>query len=476
MTLETTYRSALRPLAVVLLAAALANCSSTQSSPGTTSGGTTGTSGGTTSAAGSAVSTAGTSSVSTAGTSSGGAPGVGGTAAVGGASVGSDGKGGTGGGGGSGGVVASAGTGGAGQAGATGSCPTVSAFATWPANKAPLDIGKLAVNNFKSHTGDAYTGAGYAWTFAYVGSLQFTKLTGDTATNATLISGFERYASGSTAPPSNTSSSTVDDRAFGDLPLEIFMENQDARSKKLGLDRADMQWANPTSDGITSDARYWADDMFMITGLQVYAYRATNDSKYLDRSAKTMVAYLAALQQADGLFWHTKTSHAYWGRANGWIAAGMTELLLDLPTGSVRDSIMAGYKKQMDGLLAVQIASGTDAGAWRQVLDVAADKPESSCTAMFTFALATGVKNGWLTDAKYATAAQNGWIALGNKTDSTGGLQQVCPGTGAAPDGSLASQQAFYQNLTFGSNDQHGQAALLWAARALLRTDCPGVR
>ncbi len=44
------------------------------------------------------------------------------------------------------------------------------------------------------------------------------------------------------------------------------------------------------ADGITKDARYWADDMFMITGLQVYAYRATKDQKYLTHAATAMKA------------------------------------------------------------------------------------------------------------------------------------------------------------------------------------------
>jgi unsaturated rhamnogalacturonyl hydrolase len=378
---------------------------------------------------------------------------------------------------GAGGAMADSGAGGAvGPDAGGGACPSISEFASWPSGKGPADIGKLAVNNFKSHTGDSYGGAGYAWTFAYFGSLQFTKTTGDSSTNDTLIKAFEPYAAGSKQSPDNSATATVDDRAFGDLPLEIFLQNADARCKTLGLARADTQWARTTSDGITSDARYWIDDMYMITGLQVYAYRATKDSKYLDRAAKTMIAYFGALQQSDGLFWHTKQSKAYWGRANGWVASGMTELLLELPAGTTRDTIMAGYKKQMDGLLPLQIASGNDAGCWRQVLNVSSAQAESSCTAMFTFALVTGVRNGWLTDAKYITAARNGWIALGNKTNSTGMLDRVCPGTGQAPAGDLASQQKFYTSITLGSNDQHGQAPLLWTANALLRADCPGVR
>jgi unsaturated rhamnogalacturonyl hydrolase len=90
--------------------------------------------------------------------------------------------------------------------------------------------------------------------------------------------------------------------------------------------------------------------------------------------------------------------------------------------------------------------------------------------------LTTGVRNGWLTDAKDVTAARNGWVAFGNKTNGSGVLDKVCPGTAQADAGSLVSQQMFHANIELRANDQHGQAPLLWAARALLRPDCPGAR
>jgi unsaturated rhamnogalacturonyl hydrolase len=358
----------------------------------------------------------------------------------------------------------------------TGDCPMADAFKTWDSGKGPAEIGKQAVENFKPRTSETYGGDGYAWTFGYVGALQFTETTGDTTNNDYLVGKFDCNQKG----PDNGTSASVDTRAFGDLPLEIFIQTQKAACKTLGLARADAQWTRTSSDGITSDARYWIDDMYMITSLQVFAYRATKDIKYLDRTAKTMLSYINELQKnndtkTDGLFWHTKQSKAYWGRANGWVASGMTELLLDLPAGDNRTKIMAAYKKQMDALLQHQITSGTDVGAWRQVIDRSDAKPEMSCTAMFTFALTTGVKNGWLTDEKYATAAVNGWKALANRT-SNGALSQVCPGTGQAAAGDLASQQKFYMDIAFQANDRHGQGPELWAANALLRKDCPGLR
>jgi rhamnogalacturonyl hydrolase YesR len=424
------------------------------------------------------------------GNGQGGAVGSGGTSGSGGGAGGTSGGNGGGGGGGAVGSGGS-GSGGAGSGGSGGStggtpdggmvaCPTVSDFATWPAGKGPADIGKLATTDFKTHitniTASTYGGDGYSLIFSWFGALRFTSITGDTQNNMSLITSFEPYASGTVPAPDNSATATVDTRAFGDLPLEIWQENMDARCKTLGLARADMQWATPNASGLTSDVRYWADDMFMITGLQVEAYRVTKDSKYLDRTAKTMMSYFAMLQQPDGLFWHTMTSKAYWGRANGWVAAGMTELLFELPAGATRDAIMAGYKKQMDGVLPLQVSGGADDGMWRQVLDLASSYPESSCTAMFTYALLNGVKNGWLTDPKYSAAARRGWLAVANKTGTNGKLASVCPGTGAAMAGTLASQQNFYATITPATGDLHGQAPLLWSAAALLRTDCPGVR
>ena len=245
--------------------------------------------------------------------------------------------------------------------------------------------------------------------------------------------------------------------------------------------RADAQWEYTQADGLPTDVFWWIDEMYMITALQVFAYRATGDVSYLERAADLLIMFIDELQinnddQTDGLFRHTRQSNAYWGRANGWVAAGTTELLLDLPSGDKRDTIMAAHRRQMDGLLQHQITSGSDVGGWRQVIDRPDAWPEMSCTAMFTFALAIGAKNGWLTDPKYAAAAAAGWNAVAARTNSRGQLDQVCPGTGQADPGDIASQQQFYLDRPANLDDRHGWGPLHWAATALLREDCPGVR
>ncbi|WP_457421462.1 glycoside hydrolase family 88/105 protein [Roseateles sp. P5_E7] len=202
------------------------------------------------------------------------------------------------------------------------------------------------------------------------------------------------------------------------------------------------------------------DDMYMITALQVQAWRATGEPRYLDRAAQTLAAYLERLQQPNGLFFHTLEAPIHWGRGNGWVASGLTELLRELPAShALHKTILAGYLKMMRSLLAQQAPSGM----WRQVIDRPASWEESSATAMFTFAFVTGVKQGLLPEAEFAAPARRAWLALVGQLTPEGDVREVCVGTGHSRDVAycLARPRVV--------GDKHGQAPLLWTAAALLR-------
>ncbi len=169
----------------------------------------------------------------------------------------------------------------------------------------------------------------------------------------------------------------VDFSVFGAVPLEIYVETKEQKYLDMGKFVSDRQWENPTPEGLTSETRFWIDDMYMITAVQVLAFRATGDSKYLDRAALEMVTYLDKLQQANGLFYHAPDVPFYWGRGNGWVAAGMTELLRALPEDHPRRArVRDGYRKMMKALLELQ---GKD-GMWRQLIDHPEAWPETSST------------------------------------------------------------------------------------------------
>jgi rhamnogalacturonyl hydrolase YesR len=200
--------------------------------------------------------------------------------------------------------------------------------------------------------------------------------------------------------------------------------------------------------------------MYMLTMLQLQAYRATGDRIYLDRLAKEMVAYLDKLQQPNGLFYHAPDVPFFWGRGDGWFAAGMAEILRDLPQDHPqRARILAGYRSMMAALLKYQ---GKD-GMWRQLIDHDEAWPESSSSAMFTFAMITGVKTGLLDAATYGPAARKAWLAVVGYIDQNSDVTQVCEGTGKLND------LGYYLARPRRTGDFHGQAPILWSASALLR-------
>lgn len=333
-------------------------------------------------------------------------------------------------------------------------------FSNWPSGSSPQEVGKRVAEHFivSPHQGDSTIFYGEVAT--WYGALTFAQLTHDDALRTRLIQKFEPLMPGGAEAARVPVRHHVDDSIFGIIPLEIGLQIHDSKYLAYGQSWADRQWENPQSDGLSAETRYWIDDMYMLTILQLEAFRATGDRKYLDRDALEMVSYLDKLQQPNGLFYHAPDVPFFWGRGDGWVAAGMAEILRDLPADHPqRARILKGYRAMMAALLQYQ---GKD-GMWRQLIDRDEAWPESSSSAMFAFALISGVKNGWLEPATYGPAARKAWIAAAGYLDQNSDITSVCEGTGKQND----LQYYFARHRRTG--DFHGQAPILWAASALLR-------
>jgi len=147
-----------------------------------------------------------------------------------------------------------------------------------------------------------------------------------------------------------------------------------------------------------------------------------------------------------------------WARGNGWMAASLTELLQVLPAEhSQRPALLAAYRIMMTGLVQCQDATGR----WHQLLDHPESFLETSGTGMFIFALATGLRNGWLTGPEYRDAAVRGWKGLVERIGDDGTVKDVCCRTGQKND------LEYYLTRHKIDGDPHGQAAALWAASAM---------
>jgi unsaturated rhamnogalacturonyl hydrolase len=350
------------------------------------------------------------------------------------------------------------------------------AFENWPKGSSPKEIGTKVANHFIATPHPNFGRPTppkvitYPEVCTWYGALTFAKETKDKKLLNQLEQRFEPFfgAESSLVPIPDH----VDYTVFGSIPLELYIQTKDKRYLDMGKSIADKQWGPPEgprvkpeshefyNKGLTWQTRMWIDDMFMITAVQAEAYRATDDRKYIDRAAKEMVVYLDSLQQENGLFYHAPDVPFFWGRGDGWMAAGMAELLRSVPEDNPdRPKIMEGYKKMMASLLKYQAENGM----WRQLIDDPASWPETSCTGMFTFAMITGVKNGWLDASTYGPAARKGWLAVISYLDENADIAEVCEGTNKKND------RQYYLDRKRIKGDMHGQAPVLWCASALLR-------
>jgi rhamnogalacturonyl hydrolase YesR len=336
-------------------------------------------------------------------------------------------------------------------------------FSHWPAGSSPTEVGKHTAQRFASTVELNEAAAIYPAICTWYGALTFAQRSNDKDLLQRLITQFDRQF---TPGLMNFAleKQHVDYSLSGAVPLQIYIASHDPKYRLMGVTMADHQWSSPTADGLSGETRYWVDDMYMITILEVQAYRATGDKKYLDRAVREMTAYLDKLQQPNGLFYHALDAPFFWGRGNGWVAAGMTELLRSLPVDHPqRARIMDAYQSMMKSLVVLQAPDGM----WRQLLDHPEAWPESSSTGMFTFAMITGVKHGWLDQKTYGPAARKGWLALVSQIDADGDIKNVCEGTGKKND------LNYYLERRRNTGDLHGQAPILWCASALLEQVTP---
>lgn len=346
----------------------------------------------------------------------------------------------------------------------------------WPKGASPVEVGNRVADLFvvTPHTNfnrtDAPVRISYPEICTWYGALTFAKQSSNKELTQKLATRFEPlFGEEAKLVPLPDH---VDHSVFGSVPLELYMQTKEKRYLDMGLFIADKQWAAPEGprvkpeshefykQGYTWQTRLWIDDMFMITALQAQAYRATGDVKYIDRAAKEMVLYLDKLQEPNGLFYHAPDVPFFWGRGDGWMAVGMAELLSSMPKNNqYRERIMKGYKTMMGSLLKYQ----GENGMWKQLIDVPESWEETSSTGMFTFAMITGVKKGWLDKEVYGKAARKGWLALISYINEKGQIKEVCEGT------NKKNSKEYYLDRKRNIGDLHGQAPVLWCATALLR-------
>lgn len=210
----------------------------------------------------------------------------------------------------------------------------------------------------------------------------------------------------------------------------------------------------------------WADDLYMSVPFLARMGKITGDNRYFDDAILQIDNFNKYLyDQGIGLYLHcyytdlAQQGVAHWGRCNGWLAMAQVELLSLLPADHPK-------RKHLLELLARQIAGFAryqdHSGLWHQLLDKNDSYLETSASAMFTYAVAKAVNEGWIAKT-YIKIAQDGWEGIASKIDAEGRISDICVGTGTS------EAIRFYYDRARPLNDTHGIGPVLLAGAEMIR-------
>ena len=248
----------------------------------------------------------------------------------------------------------------------------------------------------------------------------------------------------------------ADDQSVAQTYLELYL--QKPAPKKIAPTRTALDSllggaAAPIPHGQAQIPWWWCDALFMAPPVWSRMYAATHDRKYLDyldqhwwQTSDLLYDTHRHLYFRDVTYLHKtdeRDNPIFWSRGNGWVMAGIARTLDDLP----KDEPDRGrYEAQLQEMAAaVAMLQDPQNGLWHSDLLDATDypQPETSGSALMTFALAWGVNYGVLDRATYMPVIAKAWRGLVGQIYADGRLGNIQQ-TGAAPAHYLPSSSYNY--------------------------------
>lgn len=210
----------------------------------------------------------------------------------------------------------------------------------------------------------------------------------------------------------------------------------------------------------------WADDLYMSVPFLALYGKTTNQPKYVEDAITQVVNFNKYLFNAhSGLYFHNWYSEeesngvAHWLRCNGWLAMAQVALLEQVDVNHPkRKALIKLLQRQIIGFARYQNTTGL----WHQLIDKPDSYLETSGSAMFIYAVAKAVNEGWV-PASYLPIAEDGWQGLIKKVTADGQLMDVCIGTG------MRENIKFYYERPVKLNDFHGAGAFLLAGTEMIK-------
>ena len=235
----------------------------------------------------------------------------------------------------------------------------------------------------------------------------------------------------------------ADEFCMGQFFLKMSEVFKDEKMMTPTMNRLDMIISNPPDPEVTKGKMWWSwcDALFMAPPVYTRMSLITGDDKYLefmDREFKRTYNYLydsdEKLFYRDSNYFDKREENGqkiFWGRGNGWVAAGTAEILKYLPSDS---PYRLFYEDLLKEHLARLIELSDNDGYWHASLLDPESYPasETSATALITYAMAYGINQGMLSKEEYLPHLVKSWNALTQMVEENGKLNWVQP-IGADP-------------------------------------------
>jgi unsaturated rhamnogalacturonyl hydrolase len=242
----------------------------------------------------------------------------------------------------------------------------------------------------------------------------------------------------------------ADDQAIGYMYLKLYAQYLDL--KMLEPTKAALDRILPMPDVCTEscppwhDAKtpmwWWCDALFMAPPVWAELAKTTGDKSYLDHMDRAWWVTSKLLFDPTEHLYFRDTSYLdkreangkkiFWSRGNGWVFAGLTEVLDAMPKDyPSRSKYVEQFRQMAEKLKSIQNADGL----WQPGLlgGSAYPLPEVSGSAFFVYGMAWGINRGILKRAEYLPVVRKGWAGLLTHVYADGRLGSIQP-IGGGPD------------------------------------------
>lgn len=234
----------------------------------------------------------------------------------------------------------------------------------------------------------------------------------------------------------------ADDYVVGQMYAELYLQTRQPNMIAPMRAQFDEMLADPRPGSLdwktpgVQQRWSWCDALFMGPPAWARLSAATGDPRYLEFAIERWWLtsdYLYDKEEhlyfRDSRFFDKREANGkkmFWGRGNGWVMGGLVRMLQYIPEHHPqRARFVAQYREMSERILGLQQADGL----WRSSLldPVTYNKPESSGTALYTYALAWGVNQGILPRDKFEPAVKRAWKTLASHVQADGKLVHVQP-------------------------------------------------